>query len=538
MVNCTGVTYENFKFKDMRKQLNLLSTFFLGFGLLFFAQTARPQKASDILEHGIVLKEKRAIFLRFVDKLVLYEQGKLPSNNFDPLNAADFFLPRGNGVTVYCSPPLNPLNYSVTSEITFSPDKINEEATAKLAEIITFLKNLSESGTQIVKADERPIPNDNDTKPRFKLNKKGELIPIGNTTRRNGKKDEVKKELTVPDCRSELSEVQKKFVAIHEKLENSKGKELREIFNALKKSGFEDKDIVKRLIDDTKTKLDAVEAYFNEVNVDIENQKKQIAVYETCSKDNPQLFINKHVIGQIMADIRLVLAAHLSRVKNVRNCHTMVNMAYSKAEGEGKNWYREVNRISMKDNKIGSLAVIVSEDGYRFSEENPDQLEKVPAKEYTSAKLNFRKFQRFIPELSTGLAYTDLRFPKFGITTDKITGKQFVSEAGQDKFKKMNFTTMVNLTYFTPNSSIHPFWQVGIGATVGYPTFFTGIGGRINIGSLNRLAISTGFAGTWIKTLGSLSIGSEVSGTAELEKDLKFEFSFPLKPYLGIQYNF
>ncbi len=96
---------------------------------------------------------------------------------------------------------------------------------------------------------------------------------------------------------------------------------------------------------------------------------------------------------------------------------------------------------------------------------------------------------------------------------------------------------MINFNYYIPNSPIHPLYQIGIGVNSGIPTFITGFGIRSNINGLKRLTVSGGIAMTWVKELDKLKVGNKISGTDDIDKDLKFQFRQP-KPYIGIQYNF
>ncbi len=161
----------------------------------------------------------------------------------------------------------------------------------------------------------------------------------------------------------------------------------------------------------------------------------------------------------------------------------------------------------------------------------------VSTKEEVSKIIGVRRFQRFVPEVSVGIAYTDLSFPKYSTNTD-ASGKDIVAEAGEEKINKLNFTTMINFNWFMTNSPIHPFWQIGIGVNADFPTLLTGIGARLNVTGAKRLALAVGFATTWIKTLDQLKLGDVVSGPADVEKDTKFKFNKKPKPYFGIQYNF
>lgn len=477
--------------------------------------TGYAQKVGDILEKGIPIKAKHAIFLRLNDKdnTLHFETGKTNSNNFDPLKES-FFLLHGNGANVFLAPPLNPLSHSTSTDISFSNDEIDAKASEALGSIIDALAKLTTSPPT-------PSPNKNVKKKTAKNGDKN--VPV------------VIKDISNP-CDSKVLKLKASFEIIASMLKIDKKKELTEVFNILKKAEFKDKVVTKSEIELAKTKYTLIETYYAEIGTKIDQVKIDMKEYETCTPAPPDNFIKIFVMNQIIKQEQEVLDGYMTALKNLDNIYTLVKKVFDAAEGEGKEWQIKLGRVSIEEGKIATYTVTVNTDGYTLSEDNKE-ITKTAKKSVVATNLKFRKIQRIIPEVSAGLAFTYLKFPKYGTNTDTATGKQIVAFSGNDEFKRMNFTVMLNFNYYIPNSPVHPFWQVGIGATAGYPTFFTGFGGRINI-AMKRLAVSGGFAGTWIKTLSTLKVGDPVSGTADLDKDIKYEFSFPLKPYLGIQYNF
>jgi hypothetical protein len=94
---------------------------------------------------------------------------------------------------------------------------------------------------------------------------------------------------------------------------------------------------------------------------------------------------------------------------------------------------------------------------------------------------------------------------------------------------------MINWNIYLPDWDLLPFIQLGTGVNAAYPTIFLGGGFRFKI-SNNQFAISYGLAGSWTKSLSTLKIGDKVTGTAQLEKDIIYDFK--KSAYFGIQYNF
>lgn len=190
--------------------------------------------------------------------------------------------------------------------------------------------------------------------------------------------------------------------------------------------------------------------------------------------------------------------------------------------------------------------LIIKGSGYKLSDK--DEIISSETNEIIKRTVMARKFKRFITEVSTGTAFTFFEYPIYGTTSDSSgikTDNQYIASPEKSSVRNLNITTMVNFNYFIPNSNIHPLFQIGIGVNSGMPTLLSGVGLRLTgIGSVSkskeshRVAITGGIAMTWIKELDKLKVGDQVSGTADIENDLKYQFSWPPRLYIGLQYSF
>jgi hypothetical protein len=151
-----------------------------------------------------------------------------------------------------------------------------------------------------------------------------------------------------------------------------------------------------------------------------------------------------------------------------------------------------------------------------------------------SSKIRVRPFSYFVLEPSAGVLITNLTYPDYGTETN-AAGKTVVANAGADR---VNFVpaAMLNVFLMRGHSDALPVLQLGVGTGKdSRPTLFTGLGLRFF--SPNRLTFSIGSLFSFQQVLGSLQIGQEVSGTAAVKSDLKYELGKP-KLALGIQYSF
>lgn len=164
---------------------------------------------------------------------------------------------------------------------------------------------------------------------------------------------------------------------------------------------------------------------------------------------------------------------------------------------------------------------------------NNDIIIKEHTDKPVTGTIKMRTYRSFVAEISTGIFFTTLKYPKYGIAEQN--GKNIVTSSGEDHY---NYVTATHLNLI-PNifdGEVHPMIQVGVGTAKELPSLLGGIG--IRFGGTAKLAVSWGVLYTWRKELNDLSINDEVTGTAQLEADLKYKLQNKPAFYIGLQYNF
>lgn len=140
-----------------------------------------------------------------------------------------------------------------------------------------------------------------------------------------------------------------------------------------------------------------------------------------------------------------------------------------------------------------------------------------------------RKFHRFIPSVSTGAIYSSLLFKTFG--TDKnALGETIVSESVEE-LDPLNFGTYLNLN-IQNRSEITPLIQFGVSTTKNKPALMLGLGA-----TYRDISLSVGGLWTWTPKLNTLSVGQIVSGTTQIDDDIKYSFRDKPFLYLGVSFN-
>src|ERR1700745_2233185 len=102
------------------------------------ANVSFSQKAKDIIENGIPVREGHKLFLKFENNVLKYDLGKIP-NDFIPIEDSICLLPHRSAVNVYLQ-PLNPLNYSFDTTLVYVPDAIQTDANTALDGVLAVLK--------------------------------------------------------------------------------------------------------------------------------------------------------------------------------------------------------------------------------------------------------------------------------------------------------------------------------------------------------------------------------------------------------------
>ena len=464
--------------------------------LSLFISPLQAQKAGEVLENGLKVERGHKIFLRKEGPVLKFDVSSSPKD-FTTLGDSGIFMAAKNGVNVYLR-PLNPLNYNFKTVNTVIIDPVTEDLAAAVKAMVNALNTTAP----------KAVP---------KANGNNALLPQSNAC---AEYDNMK--LLVNELGVSLS--------------NDRKGDINRAFKELKALSFEDESSTIAKLREIRSSLALVEAHFTTVEDSLKLVEDRIRTFSCPTLD---LFVLRFVFTSLQKELELLKNEQKKRLKTVRDLYALADEVQKKAstEKDGLKWWLALDEVPATEGKVSVYTTTISESGYALSDKG--EIEPLAVKEVIKKTLRVRKFQRFVPEVSAGVAYTFLEYPQYG-TAKNAAGETIVAETGKKSVSNLNFTAMVNFNYFIHNSYIHPFWQIGVGANNEIPTLLTGVGIRSNIGGIRRIALAGGVALSWIKTLDQLQPGvSKVAGTAEIEKDLKYTFNRKQRSpfYLGIQYN-
>jgi hypothetical protein len=184
--------------------------------------------------------------------------------------------------------------------------------------------------------------------------------------------------------------------------------------------------------------------------------------------------------------------------------------------------------IDSEKGMIKQVDVVISKIDIQFI----DNTVVINENKVYASTIRVRPYSLLVLEASAGVLFTNLSYPDFGTGIDS-NGKTIVADAGAQRVNVVP-SAMLNIFLMRGRSDALPIFQLGIGT--GHdsrPTIFTGVGLRFF--TPNKLTFSIGTIFPFYQTLGALKMGQEVTGTAQVKSDLKYELSAP-KLALGIQY--
>ena len=213
--------------------------FFTVLAILISYQFATAQKASDVLENGIHVKNGEKLFLQYSNSVIKFDATKSLQDVANPpdfitLGDSSIFLVSKNGVNVYLL-PLNPLNFSYYTEIKVITDPINEAALAGLVSIIDIIGI---------------------TTKEVKVNTPG---PQGASTT-----------MTVFDTCQNFNDIESSLKLIQKFLKNNQKDAIVKVFKSLKELSFIDESATTSNLDKYEQQKILIEQYFNKTDSLIE----------------------------------------------------------------------------------------------------------------------------------------------------------------------------------------------------------------------------------------------------------------------------
>lgn len=191
--------------------------------------------------------------------------------------------------------------------------------------------------------------------------------------------------------------------------------------------------------------------------------------------------------------------------------------------------YFPVREIEFEDGKILHTGLTISENTY-----DANTLLLSSKASFFECTFVFRRYDPIKISISTGLFYATTSLQSYGVA-DK-DGSLIVAKENIDRDKALT-AAFLNITFDIFKSRyVAPIVQLGVDPTKKHP--FLLFGGGLTFPSA-RFAITGGPLWTWEAKLNDLVLDGTVKSTAELEKDVSYEFKTkPKGLYIGLQYNF
>jgi len=472
--------------------------------LLLIGGTVQAQSVDDVFSSGKILKQSQGLYINGMEAAqVDYARSVDPRpQDFERLPDSVLILAKGDKdqAAIYCQ-ALNPLKYSYESDVVYYVDKIDEDADKALASIGDFITGYAIRETEIKRSNEK-------------------LLAAGVRS----------KEIIEVLSACSFESLRNTFSVVQTALEKNWKQQINDQFKLLAEIDFGGSAHPSVKVSEVNSRYEAIKVEIGEIETSINVFAKEVDNFK-C--DDPRFFIDRFTLNLMVEKLRHIKVQHDARLGNLKKALNAAEAVSKKVILSGSFYYMPTTFVDIKQGKIGAASITCYESGLMLNDAGEIVVRE--KKKVASRTILFRKFQRLVREVLAGVAYTGLKFPLYGTTTDSA-GVTRVAEAGEEAIKRYAFNVMVNFNYYLSGSSLHPFWQIGIGTNLQNPVLLTGLGGRVRINNKLGFTISFGAAIAVIKDLQTLKPGDEVSGTADIEKDYKYDFDISrIKPYIGFQ---
>lgn len=155
----------------------------------------------------------------------------------------------------------------------------------------------------------------------------------------------------------------------------------------------------------------------------------------------------------------------------------------------------------------------------------------------TEIKRSFKmvRFRRSWSEASAGLFYSNLIYLQYS-TIEDANGNLVVGDPAEKKPRAL-VALFYNHVFNIQTYPLFPVLQFGLASGKEYPTILIGGGFRILSKDTKRFSITGGMALPFIQDLEDLSIGSEVSGQAEIDEDIRYRLTDKPGFYVGLAWK-
>lgn len=503
------------------------------------------QSAKDELENGYKLDSAEKLFLHFS------EEGKMrisaDETFLNPLTFPDssLFLVPNVGVNVYMR-PVNPLKATTDQNISLIDDPTTEAAEKVLDTMLSLLPEqvlgeyaspektspeIEKNEIDILQNEIKKIINSNKTidSTQVELFKNIAALLESIETDVNSNSESINKNADFINAfEREAKSLKGEFDKINDLVQKKRQEEVRGLFTQLKELDFKNGEQTLKFLSELENKLTSLNDHYQKIDSLIKTERDHL---------KKRMVPLNYISGLMLNEMEEVKNGQFAKIEKFEQLLKMVKKyaEQAAARSDGVEWVVPLGDISAEKGKISTFSIELNSGKYIYDEEK-DNITERPSTSLGKHSFRVKKFKKFVPEVAYGTAYTFIEYPVYGTTEDE-NGNQVVDQSGNERINNLNISGMINFNYFRSHSAIHPLIQVGLGINNEIPTLLTGGGIRVHIND-TRFAISGGLAFTWVKKLNKLSEGDIVTGTAEIDEDLTYQFNWPPKPYVGFQFKF
>jgi len=153
-----------------------------------------------------------------------------------------------------------------------------------------------------------------------------------------------------------------------------------------------------------------------------------------------------------------------------------------------------------------------------------------------STTFSVREYSTLTTEIGVGAVFGSIKQPTYGTSTN-AAGQMIVAKKA-DTAPSVNGAVLANFVCRCGTGLLVPMVQVGALASKDLPSILVGGGLRLFGLGKGDIAIGGGAMASWYKDLNKLKVGDVVTGTNDINSDLKFISRPKIGGYVTIQYKF
>lgn len=280
------------------------------------------------------------------------------------------------------------------------------------------------------------------------------------------------------------------------------------------------------LVKSSNTHLALWKSHFERKQESISRVKGYFDTFEIWKNTRMASYVQS-VIASYVNKVQKETSSEKGLFKDIKSCYELLEKS-TEQKSNVPEGYIKIRDVNFKEGKEIQTDIEITEINF-------DVDYKLDGEQVVySSTIKIRKSDIIVPSVSAGIFYSNSQVIDYGVSNDGAGSLEVSEENYRDNMALT--ASFLNLNFDVRSRYFSPLIQIGIDPTKERPFMLFGTGFSI---PAFHFSITGGAVWTWQKSLTDLNTGATVGSSAELERDLDYNFNYvPLGGYIGIQWNF